>query len=233
MAKKNILTDEDLANMLKNKHIKATEQSKKTEASNKISLGEIDKDKITKIALSDNTSKPKKAPVNITDINKSNKESIVKYSVSDNHISFVFSGAKLLSINQIFSLLQQKNLKYSVFTYKKCWHNIIREELFFIETELKKQGKKLPFFNSYVEITIFRQAPRLVDEDALSTMFKFIIDALKRNNENPYGILADDNPKIVHKITSYGDKGDYAVGIKVKLIDKQKDVISIEQLLNN
>lgn len=190
----------------------------------KINLGSKDQVKIAskKIILSAQTEPKKKGSTNINDINKSNKSAIVSVSVSDKHLAIALDGAKLLSINQIFAFLQNPKLKFSFFSYKKTWHDIIGEVLNNLYIEERLKGRELPFFNSSVELTIFRQAPKLVDEDALTTMFKFIIDALKRTPDNPHGILAEDNPKIVHKISCYSEKGSHCVGIKVKLIEGTK-----------
>lgn len=187
-----------------------------------------------KISLGNNIKSDKAKPknVNVKDIINENKKSKISTTVSKEHFSIVFEGAKLLSINQIFAILQYR--KYEIFSYKKNWHELIKEALKCCYLEEKTKGKQLPFFDASVEITIFRQAPRLVDEDALTTMFKFIIDALKRTKENPYGILAEDNPKIVHKIECYSEKGEHCVGIRVKLIDNnKKETYSAQKILDN
>jgi hypothetical protein len=200
----------------------------------KINLGGKDKNKNSKITLSDSATKKKRKPTNIYGLTKENKEALVQTSVSDVHLSMGFEGSKLLSINQIFALLQNPKLKFSFFVYKKAWHDIIKDVLTGMYIELRNKGQELPFFNDSVELIVFRQAPKLVDEDALTTMFKFIIDALKRTKDNPYGILADDNPKIVHKISCYSEKGPHCVGIKVRLLEgSKKDPYDMEKLLQN
>lgn len=192
-------------------------------AKGKISLNSTTKISNNKISLTNDKEniKKKNSNINVYEIIKSNKESIINTTISDTHFSMTFEGAKLLSINQIFAILQYR--KYEMFNYKKSWHDIIKNVLDVNQLYLKKQGQKLPFFEEAVELTVLRQAPRLVDEDALAVMFKYIIDALKRDKDkNPNGILAEDNPKIVHKIESYSEKGSHALGIKVKLIENNK-----------
>lgn len=209
----------------------------------KISVKKEKKTKIEKISLqlnsldineSSDKSKTKKSSggIKVSDINKLNKEAIISYSSSEEHFSILFIGAKLLSVNQIFAILQYR--KYEIFNYKKLWHELIKKALEEASLELKSQKKDLPFFDDSVEITLFRQATRLVDEDAMSTMFKFIIDGLKRDGEkNPLGILAEDNPKIVHRIVCYSEKGDPAIGIKVKRIVEKKKKFSAKDILDN
>ncbi len=192
----------------------------------KISLSEENKDLIEE----DITEKKKNSGVKVSDINKINRNSFCESTASEDHLSLLFTGAKLLSVNQIFAILQYR--KYEIFTYKKVWHELVRNKLDELYFELRMQGKSLPYFDSSVEITLFRQASRLVDEDAMSTMFKYIIDGLKKDiKNNPNGILAEDNPKIVHRIVCYSEKGEPIIGIKVKKIEEMKQEFSAKDIL--
>lgn len=208
------------------------------ELDNKIEVKEKKKIKTKKISLLEDQTeedneepKSKKATgVKVADINKLNKNAVPSNSVSEEHVSLLFTGAKLLSVNQIFAILQYR--KYEIFSYKKIWHEIMKNNLDILAYDLKNQGKKLPYFDSSVELTLFRQASRLVDEDAMSTMFKYIIDGLKRDPvNNPNGILAEDNPKIVHRIVCYSEKGEPAVGIKIKKLKEKKKEFSSKDIL--
>lgn len=194
----------------------------------KITLGDKDKNGIGKIALSNNVKKKVIKSVNVYQMTKDNKDSEISTTISETHIAILFDNAKLLSFNQILALLQKPKIKGTVFSYKKSWHNIIKDLL----TNLHLNGEKLPYFEDAVEVTIFRQAPRLVDEDALTPMFKFIIDALKRTQDNPHGVLAEDNPKIMHKILCYSEKGPNCVGIKIKVLENKKELYDKYKLLN-
>jgi hypothetical protein len=214
--------------------------SSKKESDNKIQVKEPKKTKIKtqKISLLDDLNgeeiqeeaKTKAQGIKVADLNKLNKHAIPTVTSSEDHVSLLLTGAKLLSVNQIFAILQYR--KYEIFAYKKIWHEIIKNNLDVLAYDLKAQGKKLPYFDSSVELTLFRQASRLVDEDAMSTMFKYIIDGLKRDpKKNPNGILAEDNPKIVHRIVCYSEKGEPAVGIKVKKIEEKKKEFSAQDIL--
>lgn len=191
------------------------------------------KTSINKISLSEgNEGAPEKkssAPVNINKVIQSTKTSTIQYSVSDTHITLIFNEAILLSINQIFAFLQREKQQQFFFMYKKAWHNKINEALQLI----KSHNKVLPYFENNIEITLLRQAPREIDKDALPTMFKFIIDGLKRSSENPIGVLADDNPKVVHTIQFHNEKGEHLVGIKLKIVVNDKKSITVDELLNN
>lgn len=216
MSKSINYTEQELNNLLK--------KNPKLQISKSSDLG-------TKISLDKNKSKSNKINLGIpkavrkssgsitnSQLNKLNKEAIYECSISENHFSILFHGARLLAINEILAKLQVEKRKFEVFNYKKSWHTLISKILY----EQTILNKNMPFFDCPVEITVFRQAPRLVDKDAVSIMFKFIIDALKRNSENPYGIISEDNPQIVHSIVAQSEKGDYYVGIRVKktLVDK-------------
>ena len=247
------LTEEQLKNMLqKNSKLKVSsvvgkESAKETLNHNNDDLIKIPEEKAkpknpSKISLTEPQpneenkevkKKKKSSGLKISDINKLNKSAICTTSVSDEHISFLFNGAKLLSLNQIFAQLQLKFGQKQLFNYKKVWHDIIKSQLELLYWDLKSQNKKLPFFDTSVELTLFRQASRLVDEDAMSAMFKYIIDALKKDDtENPYGILAEDNPKIVHRIVCFSEKGEPFVGIKIKKVEEKKQHFSPEDILN-
>jgi len=197
----------------------------------KISLSS-EKNKPNKISLSDNSNEIKKnkssSSVNINKVMESTKLAEIKYSISETHLSLVFVGATLLSVNQIFAFLQREKQQYLFFMYKKIWHNKIYEALM----KIKSEEKCLPFFDKDIELTLFRQAPREIDMDAITTMFKFIIDGLKKTKENPIGILAEDNPKVVHSIKFHNEKGDNVVGIKLKLVKNEKETITYADILN-
>lgn len=220
-------TEQELDTLLKKGKISLSESS----PTNKVKLNN-DKVKLTKISLTSGvtnltTTKKSSASVNINKIIQNTKNSIIRYSISNEHISIVFEGAILLSINQIFSFLQREKQQLFFFIYKKTWHNKVEEALKLIKSE----QKYLPFFEKDVEITLFRQAPREIDKDAITTMFKFIIDGLKRTSDSPLGVLVDDNPQVVHTIKFHNEKGSHLVGIKLKLIKNETPIMTSEEFL--
>lgn len=222
------MTEKELINVLNKGKISIAG----TTPTNKHNIKLSSKKKINKISLSDTestTAKKTSASVNIHKVIQNIKSSIIKYSISNTHITLIFEDAILLSINQIFAFLQREKQQQFFFIYKKTWHNKIHEAL----TLIKSENKDLPYFEKDVEITLLRQAPREIDKDALPTMFKFIIDGLKNTKENPLGVLADDNPKVVHTIKFHNEKGEHLVGIKLKLVPNEIKPITSEQLLHS
>jgi hypothetical protein len=199
----------------------------------KIQLGKNGKNKSGKVSLSNGDTIPakkKNAGVNVYRLIQDNKQATIHKSVSDKHFSVALDGARVLSINQIFAILQKR--KEEIFAYKKYFHKVISDTLTQCALELAKENKLLPYFDDCVEITLFRQAPRLVDEDALTAMFKYMIDGLKRTPDNPHGILADDNPKIVHNYRCYNEIGEACLGLRVRLLEgEKKETYSIEKIL--
>lgn len=192
--------------------------------------------KSEKISLSEIFSSPpvdspstKKKPTGI-DVKKAiarNEASIVSYSHSDNHLAVLFDGAGLLSVNQIFAILEFR--KYEIFKYKKSWHWLVKKALDSISAE--KGGNMIPFDGS-VDLILYVRAPRLVDEDAMTTMFKYVIDGMKVDKEkNPNGILLDDNQNFVHKIECHSEKGSHAIGIRINRSVKKKPRFSVQDLL--
>lgn len=220
MSKSINYTDKELNNLLrKNPKLQI---SKFSNLEAKISLN----DKINTGSLK--SAKKNSGSITVSELNKINKEAPCECSISENHFSILFKGARLLSINEILAKLQVEKRKFEVFSYKKNWHNRISKILY----EQKIINKNMPFFDCPVEITVFRQAPRLVDKDAVSIMFKFIIDALKRNKDNPYGIISEDNPQIVYSIVAQSEKGEHYVGIRVKKTLVDKSVFLPSDILN-
>lgn len=173
--------------------------------------------------LLENTKEKKlgiKVKENIINLNENCE---IKVTYSQDYISILFIGARLLSINQIFSILERRT--YEIFKYKKMWQNLVQRAI---------EGKEgLPWFEEDCELVLLRQAPRLVDNDALSTMFKYIIDALKIDKEKSkkYFILKEDNPIVVNNIKLIQIKSkEYVVGIRVQR-NKLKNNESIEDFL--
>lgn len=207
---------------LSTSNISQEKKSVKIEKKNTISKISLDEGKTT-------VEKKSSAPVNINKVIQSTKTSSIQYSVSESHLTLIFNEAILLSINQIFAFLQREKQQQFFFMYKKAWHNKINEALRLI----KSQNNTLPYFENNIEITLLRQAPREIDKDALPTMFKFIIDGLKRSSDNPLGVLADDNPKVVHTIQFHNEKGEHLVGIKLKFVVNTNKSITAEELLSN
>ncbi len=150
----------------------------------------------------------------------------LKTSYDKNNFALVFLNTRLLTSNQILALLQYKR-KHEVFNYKKELHQKIQ---YFLSLQ-----KGLPLFNCPIELTLYRQAPTFVDEDSVSLMFKYIIDALKSGHKEGYiGVLADDNRNIIKRIILKQQKGDYCVGIKIRDIslEYQEENFTITDILN-
>lgn len=216
------MTEEELATMLsKNKGLSITSitKNKEIDSSQDLIKKFLSKDstKVNKISLDgeaihiEQKTKKKYTGIDVKKIITENKNCNSSIVYNESFIGMLFPNTKLLSVNQIFSILQYR--KYELFTYKKSWQELVKNSLI--------NKNNLPYFDDLVEITLFRQAPKLVDEDALSVMFKFIIDALKADKKNNYqGILAEDNPKIVSRIILEQEKGENFVGIKIKDISK-------------
>lgn len=182
------------------------------------------KKNLPKTKIDNVESTKKQLGINVKDnIINPNYNSTIDVQYDENYISIVFFNARLLSVNQIFSILQYR--KYDLFPYKTMWQDLIKKAL------LHKQN--LPVFTENCEIILFRQSEKLVDTDALSVMFKFIIDALKYNNKTKNNfILSEDNPNVVNNIKIIQKKGkENIVGIRIqrnKIINNS----SIEDFLN-
>lgn len=170
-------------------------------------------------------------------ISKDIQNAVTLTAFNENYFSILFPNAKLLTVNDIFTLIQSPKKQGVVWAYKKSWHNTIKKLLEEEKIKAEGEGKALPFFDGYVELTLFRQAPTLVDKDALTTMFKYIIDAFKYHpKDNPFGILAEDNPNIVCNIRCETKKAgkrneDNFVGFRIKKTTPSSVVFNPEDIL--
>lgn len=197
--------------------MKLTEkQFAELESKMKLNIPSRSNKKVEGIKFDKSIEKPKKKNTlrNVTALNKNIENSTYEITYSEGHFAILFKGAQLLSVNQIFTALEFR--PYDIYNYKKAWHKKIMKVLF----ELKLQKHNLPFFDSNVEVMVYRSAQNLVDRDALHTMFKYILDAFKYNlDTNPYGLIPDDNPNIVVGFSMASEKGEDYVGIKLKRIE--------------
>ena len=119
-----------------------------------------------------------------------------------------FSGARVLTLNELFSTLQSR--KYEVFIYKKKWKLLIKEAV--------QMNNKVPLFNGPTRIYLYRRGKRLIDLDSFQTIFKYAIDGLRHE-----GVLPEDNPNIVVEIIPIQEKGEPAVGIRLERLYEWED----------
>lgn len=154
-----------------------------------------------------------------------NSNTLIEYD--DHHVTLAFIGARLLSLNEIFALLQYQS--GIVFKYKKTWHFKVQEQL------KKIPDKSRPLFSSRCKLTVFRQSSKLLDRDSLTVCFKYIIDALKYDPiKNPFGIILEDNPEIIFEDLKYQKKGSHKIGIRIDFIPNSSDKeFNIDNLFNN
>lgn len=145
-------------------------------------------------------------------INKSIKNAEIEVKVNDNSLLILFHGARLLSLNEIFAILQIR--KYVLFSYKKIWYNKIRDAYYLFSNH------KTMFHGKILKVTLYRRGNKLVDNDSLSVMYKFIIDGLRYVN-----VLEEDNPNIVNEIECIQEIGSHLVGIKLTIQEPKKKTL--------
>jgi hypothetical protein len=168
--------------------------------------------KATKAREGVNASEPaKRQGVKEAPILSSLRACDVEAECSPTHVTLLFRGARLFTLNEIYALLQYR--RYVIFDYKKQWHVLVRQAL-------SDLGEAKPHFDKPCKITLFRQGSKAVDRDSLMVMFKYIIDALKDEPKKGLdGIFPDDNPDIVYDDEKIQTRGEPLVGIRVDLID--------------
>jgi hypothetical protein len=127
-------------------------------------------------------------------------------------LSILFEGARLFTVNEIISILQFR--KHEVFRYKAAWRRLVKRALDLLPVE----GR--PFFEGPVRLEIVRRAAKTMDDDASRMPFKYAIDSLVRNKKRPWGVLLDDNRKVVDDTLVFDVVGPHAVGIRIVSLAK-------------
>ena len=144
------------------------------------------------------------------------RECQIEVEASPTHVTLLFRGARLFTLNEIYALLQYRS--YIIFAYKKQWHALV-------QNGLRLMGRSRPHFDGPCKLTLFRQGKKAVDRDSLMVMFKYIIDALKdEKNSRTLGIFPDDNPDIVYDDEKIQSIGEPMVGLRVELISPAPQV---------
>lgn len=196
------------------------EQNKKIDLSNEIVIGKTNKKTKINDEYNINIIKDSNLGVKVKDsINKINKNCLIEIIEKDNYCVLIFKGAKMLSLNQILALLQLPKKKYEAFAYKKLWHELTQQAL-------EKMTSKYNFDNG-CDILVYRSAPRLVDNDSLAVMFKFIIDAVKKDKKdiNKKYILTEDDPQFVKNIKVFQEKSkENIVAIRFQNTQNNKNI---------
>jgi hypothetical protein len=132
-------------------------------------------------------------------------EILARYEPSSQALSIYFGGARLLSVNELFSIFQYR--KHASFKYKKRWKALVGEALALLPAKIQQ-------YPGTVQITLYRSGKKPIDLDSFYTIFKYLIDGLKE-----HGVIADDNPWVVARIEPWQVQGSPEVAIQVKPID--------------
>lgn len=122
-----------------------------------------------------------------------------------------FDGARLLTVNELFSIYQYR--KYETYAYKKAWRILVKNALLSLP-----KGQSRPRFDGPTRIWLYRRGTRLVDLDALPTMFKYAVDALRT-----HGVIPDDNPEIIVDVRFLQEKGTPSAAIRLERLPDWKD----------
>lgn len=161
-------------------------------------------------------------------------KSEVEVDFSRNHLSFVFHDCRVLSLNQIFSLLQRKPKPFQIMKYKKLWHEKMFKEIH----KMIESGKELPDFKDIrVKIYVYRESSKLIDADNIYASYKYMIDGLRQKHkigDGEYAVLDDDNPNFVSVIRStqvLSKENNIAIKI-VPDFDKKEQPKNIMEFLN-
>lgn len=121
-------------------------------------------------------------------------------------IALDFPGARLLSYNELYSILQFR--KYEAFRYKKICQNVVQRAL---GNPDQAGGIERPYFDGPTRLTLLRVGTKGMDREALTVIFKYLTDSLKRE-----GVIEDDNPNIIVDIHTIQGQGEPRLAMKLE-----------------
>lgn len=164
--------------------------------------------------------------MHIADVIQSIKTAIIHTSVSEEHISLVFDGARMLTLNEILAILPFQ--PYLVYNYKKAWVNKIDEALMLAKAMYKK---RMPEFTESCLFIGYRRSTKLVDRDGLASCFKYILDDLRNQLAVSERILKDDNPNLIFDTPCFQTTGPALIGIRLERVYGWKEPEINEKIL--
>ena len=133
----------------------------------------------------------------------------------DESIEFQFSGARMLSTNDLYALSH-----FGRVGYRKAWHDAI--EMAVLQVLGSPRGTATGWRPmSRFRITAHRQSTRLCDVEALPNHFKYAIDGLRYA-----GIIEDDDPSRFISIASTQSVGPHAVSLRIDAVGADEPAIS-------
>lgn len=183
----------------------ATDKPKSAKQSGKKILEKATTEKSLKPAK---TERKKRRGVDTGPIMQSLKNSPARCMWGSDWIALDFPGARLLSYNELYSILQYR--KYEAFRYKKICREAIANALSNPDGQPEGAPQDKPYFDSPTRLTLVRQGAKAMDREALTVIFKYMTDALRTQ-----GIIKDDNPDIIVQIQTRQSIGPERVAMRL------------------
>ena len=126
-----------------------------------------------------------------------------RIDVSESMVTVAFEGARLLTLNDILSLSLRQRIRYKTGTHEAVIQAI---------RGVAASGRSPPVhIDKPCTLTLTRQVPsknQMVDFEAMSAMFKFVLDALRYA-----GTLADDDPTMIVGVVIEQPIGPYGLAL--------------------
>lgn len=223
--------NEEIESEIKNKTKVKNKKLKKENKDDYIEENEINSDKSKNnepktlkelISNKKEKTKKKKQGIDVAPILNSLDNSNPNAEWDDNNLLVDIPGGRILTYNEIYSILQYR--KYEAFKYKKICKKVIARAL------NKKNKNDKPYFDSPTRLTVWRVGTKEMDLDALPVVFKYFIDAFKKE-----GIIDDDNPNIIVEIKMLQDKGEHRLGLKLEKINnwEKEKILTWEEMIKD
>lgn len=120
------------------------------------------------------------------------KNFLVEYNPKKRELILQIKGVRLPTLNELLSGLQYR--KYEVWNYKKT----VKEVMSDILQMLKQRTGGEHLFEEFVDLYIYRQGKKLIDNDSLPASFKYYIDSFTLNK-----IIKDDSPDFIQEVKCF------------------------------
>jgi hypothetical protein len=153
-------------------------------------------------------SKKKRRGVNVRPIMRALDQSSIRVSSGDNFFALRLDGARVLTVNEMFSILQYR--KHEIFGFKKLCQRKIADAV----AIARLQGG-LPALHGPVRLWLYRRGQKRVDKVDMTTIFKYLIDACVRE-----GIVTDDRDEVICDVRMQQENGEPALALRFEVMSE-------------
>ena len=209
-------SEKELSQLLQNQNIKCSDSSLK--------MIDLSQETVTPIVNAENKSKKKTTHSDNNDIKTYlTKIATCSYSIEETKDSLYleFDGLKLMPFNQLAQAIQYR--PHMLYQYKKALKSLFH--CVCVEKKIQFIVEK----DESIQLLLYREAERLIDNDTMSISFKYLIDNLRYEN-----IISEDNPTVIKDIQCFQNKSKTPkIAMLIKKVTQMSHLTSLEEFKKN